>query len=80
MLRMFIHDGSGAIKGRERRLFRAATHRKTARAIKTARTLALLPFVGRHPYFEAPESLRMRTMFEQHDKDVRTRDARAGAR
>lgn len=59
MLLAFTGD-QGMILGRRRKQIRAVTQRKVARAIKNARQLALLPFVGPHPAVESQADYDLR--------------------
>lgn len=61
----------GSIKLRDKKALKAATYRKLVRSVKTARCMALAPFVGLHPQFESEETRDTRLTFEEMDKSAR---------
>ena len=66
----------GMLLGRHGRPLRAATQRKAARAIKNARQMALMPFVGLHPAFADEDTLRLQAAFEVLDAEARVKGQR----
>jgi ribosomal protein S18 len=58
----------GMILPRRRRQIRAVTQAKVARAIKNARQMALMPFVGMHPAVEDEDTFHLRDLFESLDE------------
>ena len=66
----------GMLLGRRAKHVRAVTQRKVARAVKTARQMALLPHVGLHPALADEETQEMEEVFMELEAVAQRQQAR----
>lgn len=74
-VRMLLHfvGEQGMLLGRRKGAVAPVTQRKIARAVKNARQMALLPFVGVHPGVAPEEALDMQDMLDTLDARAKER-------